>query len=290
MITRMEALSTQPGASYLPLGGFMPNDDPVQVRTIEGLAPVKAEIASAPFASGRGELFQGSSTGKRNIVLNLGLNPNWTNQTMASLRQLLYQYFIPEQWVTLRFYSDDLPVVYINGTTESFEPDIFSEDPELQISIICPKPDFIDVDATYISGEAGGSLGDIVTEIDYKGNAPVGFVLNVLHGDDSVPYTGNIGIVNASGSNQQEFELHSVEIDTTRFLQVSTTRTSRYVHSVRASDSEAIDILAKLYTSSDWPELKPGVNNFQVVYDPLSFGAHPPLKWQMGYYNRFGGL
>jgi hypothetical protein len=151
VLKRMEVTSQFPGAPAIPLGGFMPNDDPVQIRKIDGLGPVKSDISSTPFATGRGELFQGNSTGKRNIVLTLGLNPNWQDQTMTSLRQLLYRYFMPENWSMFRFITDDLPTVYINGVVESFEPNIFEQDPEIQVSILCPKPDFIDVDATLIT-------------------------------------------------------------------------------------------------------------------------------------------
>src|SRR4051794_37798090 len=114
--------SPQPDAPFLPLGGFMPNNDPVHVFNVEGLGPVKAEISSTPFATGRGELYQGSSTGKRNLAFTLGLNPNWDDQTMSSLRQLLYRYFMPEEWVKIRFFSDHLPTCDIEGYVEGFEP------------------------------------------------------------------------------------------------------------------------------------------------------------------------
>jgi hypothetical protein len=106
LIKRIEISSIYSNAPDLPLSSlFVPNDDPVQIRNVEGLGPVKADISATPFATGRGELYQGSSTGKRNIVLTLGLNPNWVNQTMASLRQLLYRYFMVESWATLRFFT-----------------------------------------------------------------------------------------------------------------------------------------------------------------------------------------
>ncbi len=67
MITKMEVSSRNLSAPVLPVGNSLPNDDPVQIRNIEGLGPVKANLASTPFATGRGEFYQGSSTGVRNI-------------------------------------------------------------------------------------------------------------------------------------------------------------------------------------------------------------------------------
>lgn len=125
---------------------------PIQIRDISGLEPVKAEIISIP-SNQDGELFQHARVGKRNIVLKLGLNPNWVDQTMSSLRRILYNHFPPKASRTLRFYSDDMPVVEIGGYVESLEPNMFSQDPEIQVSIICLKPNFGDpINGTLYAG------------------------------------------------------------------------------------------------------------------------------------------
>jgi hypothetical protein len=285
----MEIASSLPGVPELPLGGFMPNDDPVQIRNIEGLGPVKADVALTPYATGRGELFQGSSTPKRNIVLTLGLNPNWTDQTMASLRQLLYRYFMPENWGTFKFFTNEIPPVYINGVVESFEPNIFSQDPEIQVSILCPKPDFIDSGATFVNGVSGGLIGAAPVTIEYEGTAPTGFIIRVTPTNPLAEYSGNIGIINTMGGQQQELTVQMATLNFPDFVEVSTTKTSRYIYQYtgRPTPTTVTDIMAKLIISSDWPELKPGPNVFQVVHDIF---ASSSLDWRMGYFNRFGGL
>ncbi len=95
--------SRSPVLSLL-LGGGGLNTDALQIRNIEGLGPVKASVNTSPFGSVDGESYTGSNVGKRNIVMTLGLNPNWRDQSMASLRQLLYAYFMPKQFVKLRFF------------------------------------------------------------------------------------------------------------------------------------------------------------------------------------------
>src|ERR1044072_3263406 len=170
----------------------MPSDDPVQVRNVEGLGPIKADIASTPFATGRGEQYQGSTTDKRNIVSTLGLNPDWENQTMSTLRHLLYRYFMTESWVKLRFYSDYLPPVDIEGYVETFEPNMFSEDPEMSISIICPKPDFIQTDATIVYGVVDD--GTLETSFEYIGTIDTGYELRIEASIPNVAYTGPITI------------------------------------------------------------------------------------------------
>lgn len=282
MITKLEVFSSQPGAPELPLGGFMPNDDPVQLRNIDGLGPVKAELTSTPFASGRGELYQGGFTGKRNIVISLGLNPNWENQTMATLRQLLYRYFLPEEWCKLRFYSQELPPVDIEGYVESFEPNIFSEDPEVQISVICHKPDFVEVDATIYEGTVDD--GTLELEFDYSGTVPTGFELRVDRTVDNPSYTGAVKITHTAQLQPQVFEITPVTIDTTKYFKLSTVRSKKRVYNVSVADGYLTNLLAWVTDVSVWPEIKPGQNLFSI--QASEFGQ----VWTLAYFNRYGGL
>jgi hypothetical protein len=277
VINGMAVLSPQPSVPELPLGGFMPNAEVIQIRSIEGLGPVKSEIAKTPYATGRGDLFQGSSTGTRNIVLSLGLNPDWESQTMVSLRQLLYRYFMPETWATLRFFADELPVLGIRGIVESFEPNLFSEDPEMQISILCPKPDFIDVATTLLTGTVDGTP----IPINYIGTAPAGFQLRI---QSAGSYSGGLSVINDTPDDNQRIDLNPVTVDSGLYFELNTVRSLRYVYNVVVGTEDATNILAKMAKDSDWPELRPGTNSLTIL---ASAGG---LTWSLGYFNRFGGL
>lgn len=291
MITQMEAISNQPSIPELPIGGFVPNNMAIQIRGIDGINPVKAEIALTPYATGRGSLDQGDFIPPRNIVLTLGLNPNWQDQTIASLRRLLYRYFSTGMWVKLRFLSDDMETVYINGKVESFEPNIFSEDPEMQISIICNKPDLIAEDTTLLSGIsldlAGVDFGALdffsgmsaVDTIDYEGTAPAGMVLRV-----TADYSGSIALFNTTPDGKQFMQVGSVVVNSGQRFEVNTVRTTRYVHYVNPSTDAAVNILAKMTMESDWPEFSPGANKFAV------YTTGGGLAWTLGYLNRYSGL
>lgn len=282
MINRIEISSIYSNAPDLPLSSlFVPNNDPVQIRNVEGLGPVKADISATPFATGRGELYQGSSTGKRNIVLTLGLNPNWVNQTMASLRQLLYRYFMVENWATLRFFTDDHPVTHITGIVESFEPNMFSQDPEMQISILCPKPDFVDVDTTLVRG-----LVDAGTEvsIDYDGTSPTGFELRILTTPGFPSANGDFTVLNVAAGGFKEFHLVAADVNDSMFIEVNTVRSTRHIYNVLLPSKQEINILAKMGKTSDWPELLPGGNLFSVGSSAVG------LRWILAYFNRYGGL
>ena len=282
MLRRLEVFSSNPSAPELPLGGFMPNDDPVQVRHIDGLEPVTAEVASTAFASGRGELLQGSSIGKRNIVLTLGLNPNWVDQTMTTLRHLLYRYLLPEAWTKLRFFSDELPTVDIEGIVESFQPNIFSQDPEIQVSVLCHKPDFIEADATIIEGTVDDGTTEYV--FDYVGTVDTGFELRVDRTVANPSYTGGFTIVNRAPVDPQLFEVNPVTVDTTKYFKLSTVRNAKRVSTIAVADGETTNLLSGVTDESVWPHLEPGENVVTVE------ASEPGQAWTLAYFNRFGGL
>jgi hypothetical protein len=282
VLKRMEVFSSNPSAPELPLGGFMPSDDPVQIFSITGLEPVRADIASTALASGRGEHYQGSTVGKRNIVMTLGFNPDWVEQTMATLRQKLYGYFMPESWCKLRFFSDHMPTVDIEGYVESIDPNIFSADPEVQISVLCHKPDFIEVDAIIYNGVVDD--GTLELEFDYQGTIDTGFELRVDRSVANPSYTGSLAIANMAPTEAQIMELAGITVDTERYLKVTTVPNGKRIQSVSHTDGTAVNLLSKMSDDSVWPILKPGKNYFSV-------GAEESGQaWTLAYFNRFGGL
>jgi hypothetical protein len=282
VLRRMEVFSSNPSAPELPLGGFMPNDDPVQIRSIDGLGPVKAELASTAFASGRGELYQGGSIGKRNIVLNLGLNPNWVDQTITTLRQKLYAYFLPEAWTKLRFFSDHMPTVDIEGVVESFEPNIFSQDPEIQVSVLCHRPDFIDIDATMYEGLVDDGTAEL--EFTYEGTVNTGFEIRIDGSVDNPSYTGDFTIRNRAPEDNQDFVIEGVLVDTTKYFKLSTVRNAKRAQTIAKVDGASTNLLSKMTPASVWPEIRPGTNLLSVA------ASESGLAWTMAYYNRYGGL
>jgi hypothetical protein len=284
VITKLEVFSAQPGAPELSLGGFYANLDPVQIRNIDGLGPVKADIATSPFATGDGELLDGDPTvGKRNIVLTLGLNPNWVDQTVSSLRRLLYRYLMPKAWTKLRFFSDDMPTVDIEGYVESFDPNMFTDDPEIQVSIICPKPDFIEPDATFYYGVVDDGTTEL--EFEYPGSVPTGFELRVQHSATNVAYNGPLDV-----TMQQEPELAQiltvdpVDIVAAHHFKLSTIHNAKRVQQISNVDGSVVNLRSKMSDDSVWPQIQPGTNLFKVA--ALENGQ----DWTLAFFSRYGGL
>lgn len=285
MIRRIE-VAGEGLASPLPMGYSM-TDDPIQILEITGLGPVKAGLTATPFATRRGSFFQNASVDSRNIVMSVGLNPNWRDQTISSLRSLLYGYFMTGQQIKMRFFTDDYPVVEIEGIVESCDENMFSKDPIMQISVICYQPDFIDVDYTLIKGAVPNALTDGVLteyEFDYAGSIEAGFTLRVKHTNVKPAYTGQIVIANKTTKANDIFSLSEVTVDATKYLSLSTIEAARRVRTIAYSDGEVVNLLVKKLKTSPWPMIQPGKNIFSVSAEESN------LKFELVYYARYGAL
>ncbi|HMS83609.1 MAG TPA: phage tail family protein [Nitrospira sp.] len=282
MLTGLKVYSPRTSAPVLPIGIGDANTDRVQIRGIEGLGPVKANINTTQFGSFDGELYSGSSVGKRNIVLTLGLNPDWATQSMADLRNTLYAYFMPKLWVRLRFTSDHMPDVQIDGYIESFEPNMFSKDPEIQISIICPKPNFVAVTSTTVTGTVEVDPATGVT-INYAGTVATGGILTISSSAGTPSYTGYIRVRNF-GLAEEKFSITPVTIDTTPKQFVLNTRQGSKSVRLMSGNTVVSNLLTSVTGIMAWPTLKPGLNNFSVV------GSSAGQTWSLVYYAQYGGL
>ena len=219
MITKIEAYNPKDlSYEFLIISSSLIDSEPIQIRNIDGLGPVKASINTAPFGAIDGEAYRGSSMGKRNIVISFGLNPNWSDETVGSLRQSLYDFFMPKMSTRLRLYSDELPTCDISGYVESCEPNIFSKDPDVQVSIICPDPDFVDIELSTAEGIIGTPEEAVATEIEYIGTRPTGVKLTLSSTEDNLEYVGYIDINNAVPGLTQTFSLTEVSIGASPFF------------------------------------------------------------------------
>lgn len=285
MLTQLEVFGIQPSSPpklTLPIGDIL-GVNPFQIRGIDGIGPNKADILTATLGGLDGEQYSGSSSGKRNIVITMGLNPDWQTQTIESLRQELYKYFMPKLGGRYRFISTHLPTCEILGYVESLEPNIFSKDPEIQISIICPQPDFIAVDETVVNGIVGPTQTPV--DVDYLGNVPTSVFLEIstasANPDSSGLFTAQIlkdGVV------IQSFAV-TATVDTTKSLQINSTVGDKYVQNHIYTETNPVSLLSQMVAGSDWLQLEPpGLSQFNVI------NVETGQIWTLSYFARFGGL
>ena len=173
MITSIICTTPFGGTTTLSLD---PTQSPYIVKNIDGLGPVSANIARTSYVTKDGSIFQNARTGDRNIVLTLGLNADYstTDDPYGELRRGLYPVFYPQSEVKLVIASTSMETVEITGWVESLEPTIFSKDPDVSISIICPDPYFVSqVDVVDTRNGAGQLI------IDNPGNVETGLTILV---------------------------------------------------------------------------------------------------------------
>jgi Phage tail protein RIFT-related domain len=281
VLTEVKAFSSWRSAPVMPLNGSRPETDLIQVRNISGLDPVKASVNTSPYGSVDGASYVGSSLTNRNIVLTLHPNPDYDNWTYESLRRLIYAYFMPKRPTKLVFYSDDMIPVEISGIVEGVIVNMFSKDPELQVSIICPDPYFTALEATVITGQTVRPGGDVVV-VDYGGTIEAG--INVKVTAVTAPNPTAI-VVQLGDPSITSFGVDAT-VDPSMYFELSSIPMRKFVQNVGIGSGVITNLLSKvsIQEGSAWPTLQPGENEFLVITDQ---GAQ---DWELTYFERFGGL
>jgi hypothetical protein len=281
VLSKVEIFGLRLFAPTLPLApdGF-PGTDPLQLLNIEGLGPVKAAITTQPFGVFDGEAYLGGNVGKRNLVMTVGLNPDWHDQTMEGLRVLLYNYFMPKLPVRFRFWSTHLPTCQIDGYVESMDPNMFSKDPQIQISIICPIPDFIAVEPTVETGLTND--GTSFKMLDYLGSTPAGVILKVTQAVGN-PGEDAIQLILKGEHPAQTFTTRG-RVDATTYFEIDSIPGEKYVRSVSTTLGTITNYLNNVAVDAVWPWLYPGENDISVVTPIVG------QNWELTYFSRFGGL
>lgn len=273
MLTRVDVSTGQGDLFTLQLDD---EESGYLVLDIGGLDPVKATLSSSSFAGVDGEAFQSASLPTRNITFKLGLDPNPLEDSVRSLRNRLYDIFMPKSFVTLKFYMDDGLTVQVPGVVEDCSSPLFAQEPEANISIICYEPDFIDPVTVNVTGNTTSSTSNIL--IPYSGSSDTGvvFKLNVDRtlSDFSIYHTTPSGDL-----RQLDFSAPLVSGDVVTISSITGDKGATLTH-LGAQSS----ILRAVSPQSKWLRLNRGVNKFRVY----AVGAGVP--WTLDYITRYGGL
>lgn len=291
MLTKVRAVSELPGLPELVMNIIdNPDSDLIQLRNIDGLGPAKANVSTSAIGFRTGGQFLGTSVDPRNIVLTLHPNPDWDEWTYEKLRELMDAYFMTQAKVTLYFETEEKPPVGIVGYVESNEPTLFSKDPETQISIICPDPDFIAETETVITG----LTSDDALDINYEGSIAASIYLKV---DENVAATvHNIDVL----LRDTFFRMHTWEsgsggtppasiINATNYVEIGSAPGNKFVDLVGTdvlgiSGLGRVSLLQSVLAGSQWPMLERGINSFSVDSDA---GVQ---DWTLKYSVRYGSL
>lgn len=246
------------------------------VQDIQGLDPVKATLVSSSFAQQDGAQYQSARRESRNIILKIGFYPDYGIDSVQSLRTRLYPFFMPKTKVSLRFYMADGLMVDIPGVVESFESAMFTQEPAVDISIMCFDPDFIEPDPVVVAGST--TAGSTVSTLNYTGTVETGiqFQLNVNRtmSEFTIYHQtpgGDIRTMDFAGA------LVNGDVVT-----INTLAGNKFAQLTRSGTDSSI--LYGVSPQSNWLELDTGANGIRVYAE----GAAVP--YTITYTRRYGGL
>jgi hypothetical protein len=249
-----------------------------ELREIDGLDPVKATLVSTSFAQLDGQQYHSSKREMRNILIRIGLEPDFVIASVKNLRDQLYSYFMPKSPITMTFYDDDEaePTVYILGRVESFEAPLFVSEPEANISILCFDPDFQELTPVDITGNSVSDTTE--TLLTYDGTVDTGITFIFSPDRDVSEFTfyhrTPDGVL-----KQSDFSITLHADDVVTMITVPGQKVLTLLRSTTTSS-----ILYAMSPTANWVELAPGDNYIRV------FAEGAAIPFEISYTNRYGGL
>lgn len=273
MLNKVEVRTDQGDLLTLPMQDV---SEGYIIQEIDGLTPVKATIVSSSFAQMDGEQYQSARREKRNIVMKLDLEPDYTDQTVWGLRQRLYEFFMPKSNVNLRFFVAGVPPVDISGRVESFDSDLWSAEPTVSLSILCFNPDFYDPTPVVVPGVTVAD--DSTMPIEYEGTVETGIKFSLAVNRTISGFT----IYHTPPSDELRSLAFAYPLLNGDVVEISTIRGSKYATLIRAGVGTSV--LYGISPYANWIELEPGTNQIRVLVS----GAAIP--YTIEYTKKYGGL
>lgn len=274
MLDLLEVQNSSGALLSLPLedtsGGFV-------VQSIDGLDPVKATLVSSTFGALDGGIYQSARRETRNIIITLGLDPDYISTSTSDLRKQLHNFFMPKSPVTLTFYKDDGSIFTTNGRVESFTQPLFAQDPEIQISIICYDPDFLSTNSIIVNGNSDSTENSELV-IPYSGTVETGMLFTFTLTNPITSFT----FTNLAGDGNTYSLSFTYESNSGDVVVINTVPGQRECRII-SGDSNVSGLWA-IDSFSDWIKLYPGDNHLEVVCDA---GMMP---FTVEYTERFGGI
>lgn len=158
------------------------------IANVDGLGPVKATVSTSTYPDLDGDNIQSTRVGGRNLVITLGLTPNYgKNEDPQSLRQDLYRIVPPKSEVDVVINDTKYPQVTFTGTVEDLATTIFNKNPAIQISILSEAAYLTDTTVIQDKMYAMNSTFNL----NYSGSAETGFEIE----PNFTKAAGNLSVV-----------------------------------------------------------------------------------------------
>ena len=244
------------------------NDQNFVVTHVEGLTPPASVISTGVVATMDGERQTNVRVDKRNIVITLNILSD-----VERNRILLYKYFKLKQPCKI-YYKNDSRDVYIEGTVETFETDLFTALQEVQISIICAQPYFKAIEEMYYDISQVLSMFEFPFSIDSDGVEfsllDPSLIAKVENGGDVITgvlieITANGEVINPKIYNTVTRGMFGVNLKMQKgdVVRINTNKGSKKVELI--SNGITTNIMNSIMINPDWFQLEIGENFF--TYD-----------------------
>lgn len=219
-------------------------------KGVDGLGPTQAGVSIAR-TSRQGGVYKGRQPELREIVARVGLHPDYrANQTSTDLRDELYGLMNPGygEEITIKIMNGITPLMQTQGCVERIEAALFTEEPEVQITIPCLSAYFNGPNEIEIVPTTKSSF-----VIPNEGTAPTGFKMEVVF-TANLP---NLTITKPVSKKKMQFDYAFLTADR---LVVDTRPGSKNIELIRGT--KTINLIDSLSVDSDWLDLHKGNNDF----------------------------
>lgn len=223
-----------------------------------------------------GALPQNARRDIRNILIKLGLEPDYSSSTVQSLRSSLYDYFLPKANVQIGVYLDDVLFVVTQGQVENFQNPMFTDDPEADISIVCYDPDLYAPTSSVLS--ANTTSGTDFQTITYPGTTDTGvvFALNVNR------IMSSFALYNTTPDNETQVVQINGSFAPGDIVTITSVERQKAVTLTRSGSTSSV--LFYRDTSSSWITLKKGDNHFRA------FATGAAIPYTVTYTPKYGAI
>lgn len=240
------------------------------VYKIEGLAPPQASINTSVNTTIDGSIINSARVESRNIVIYLAIEGN-----VEANRINLYKYFPVKKNITL-YFKNGKRDVFIEGTVELIECDLFTNRQVAQISIICGKPYFKAVESLITTFNSVISLFEFPFSIPKEG---IEFSAITQNPRQCIVNTGDVEtgvvislyafgtVVNPTIYDVQKrtsIKLNYTLLPTDEVI-INTNVGEKSITLLR--DGESINLLGYMARGSEWFTLEAGDNVFTYESD-----------------------
>lgn len=260
----------------------VPSNDKYLIKTIVGLDADELNRKFYGFGAQSNSKFYRYGLTKREIVLRVVLNPNYSiNESFSEIRDDLYRTISSSRTglINLLFTGGGSALATISGYITKFEVPYFSKVPEIQITIQCPDPMLRGYSPVkYTQGEINSQNPLIVP--DSSSTAPHGFSFSVeflsaktdflIKDDDAFP-EWSFRVIPSGGFSVGDTLFMSSEYGDKKLY-------------IKNNIGQITSLMDRIEPGSLWPIIFPGTNEFYIQ----DIGS---LDWlNLSYYPAYWGI